>query len=84
MVGVTWDGRAKPRSRHLRTLEAKVTGRKPEGGAPQSPGARLGAARRMMFPCEPPHPCLGEFPARRGPRALEAGPYLMELSDETS
>lgn len=57
MVGVAWDGRAKPRSRHLRTLEAKVKGRKPKGGGSQSPGARLGAVGRVMFPfCEPPTP----------------------------
>lgn len=73
MVGVTWDGPAKPCSRHLKTLEAKVKGRKPKGGVPQSPGVRLGAVGRIIFPSVKPPPRPSVSSQQGGAPGLQAG-----------
>lgn len=85
MVRVAREGQAKPHSRNPRALERpKTKGGSPreEQPCPQGPGL-IQQDKSSSLSVNPPsaevHSCQGGNPGKP-----EAGPYLMELSDETS
>lgn len=71
VAGAAWEGQAKPCSRHLEPGEAPDRGR-----SGPVPGPGLVQPGQRKFPLRTPNP-----DSEVGP---EAGPYLRELSDETS
>lgn len=82
MAGVAWEGQAEPCSRHPGTRRGRGPGEEARGRA-AGPGAGLRAAGQVTFPSANPNSArrCEVRPVRVGP---EAGPYLRELSDETS